>query len=70
MSEAARRKALLLSEQALRESLADKQYARGYSDGNYGHSPSHLRGPYMDGYCAGRSGGSPTRPKPEGEGDA
>lgn len=36
--------------------LAKKQRERGYSDGKVGHSPSLLRGPYMEGYVAGRQG--------------
>jgi len=35
--------------------LANKQYRRGFSDAQAGHSPSRLRGPYIDGYAHGRS---------------
>jgi len=36
--------------------LAYKQFVRGYSDANAGHSPSLLRGPYTDGYASAKSG--------------
>jgi len=35
--------------------LAQKQKARGYSDANAGHSPSHLYGAYSKGYIEGKS---------------
>lgn len=38
------------------ETLEKKQYQRGFSDARAGHSPSLLKGPYMEGYIAGRSG--------------
>jgi hypothetical protein len=38
------------------DTLANKQRKRGYSDAGAGHSPSLLRGPYIEGYVAGKSG--------------
>lgn len=35
--------------------LASKQFVRGYADAQAGHSPSLLRGPYMQGYSRGKS---------------
>lgn len=42
---------------AQEERLSIMQYKRGFSDGKVGHSPSLLRGSYMEGYIAGASGG-------------
>lgn len=38
-----------------KRTLAEMQYDRGYSDAQAGHSPSHLYGPYIEGYVAGKS---------------
>jgi hypothetical protein len=51
-------------EDAEKKDLAAKQFERGYSDGRANHSPSLLRGPYMDGYIKGRS---EPRSEPDGE---